>query len=120
MFVDSISYAGRVRNGFSRMGRSYVVRFCICLAVVPIGLQWRLDIPHAKQAALRRAVDLLMVSSVQMQSPRSLRQVSKSAEACVKCVFRWRCSKYATSRRAIGDIDRDGRVDAREIFEMGR
>lgn len=41
----------------------------------------RFDVPHAKQAALRRAINLLMVSSVQMQSPRSLRQVSMLAEA---------------------------------------
>jgi hypothetical protein len=34
------------------------------------------NIPHAKQAALRRAGGILMVSSVQMQSPRSLLQVS--------------------------------------------
>lgn len=31
---------------------------------------------HARQAALRRAVVVLMVSSVQMQSPSSLSQVS--------------------------------------------
>jgi hypothetical protein len=39
------------------------------------------DLPHAKQAALRRAIGILRISSVQMQSPRSLSQVSITAEA---------------------------------------
>lgn len=34
------------------------------------------NVPHAKQVALRRAVGVLMESSVQMQSPSSLPQVS--------------------------------------------
>jgi hypothetical protein len=34
------------------------------------------NLPHAKQAALRRAVGILVKSSVQMQSPSSLLQVS--------------------------------------------
>jgi hypothetical protein len=40
-----------------------------------------LDSPHAKQAALRRAVGILRISSVQMQSPSSLSQVSITAKA---------------------------------------
>lgn len=34
------------------------------------------DLPHAKQAALRRAVVILIDSSVQMPSPNCLPQVS--------------------------------------------
>ena len=35
-----------------------------------------INVPHAGQAALRRAVGILMESSVQLQSPSSLSQVS--------------------------------------------
>jgi hypothetical protein len=44
-------------------------------------IRMNVDLPHAKQAALRRAVGILRISSVQMQSPSSLSQVSITAEA---------------------------------------
>lgn len=40
------------------------------------------------QAALRRAVGILMVSSVQMQSPRSLSQVSVAAARAIDIMER--------------------------------
>jgi hypothetical protein len=65
-------------------GKSFGVRNCDALAIdilVRQHFRWKLEyqmisknmyVPHAVQAALRRAVGILMGSSVQMQSPSSL------------------------------------------------
>jgi hypothetical protein len=83
------------------------------------------DLPHAKQAALRRAIGILRISSVQMQSPRSLSQVSITAEAGanvlvvvkvgVVYVFQRRKSSFerGCGERCDGWI-RDGKIDADE------
>jgi hypothetical protein len=47
------------------------------------------NVPHAKQAALRRANGILTVLSVQMQSPSSLSQVSIYDRSRCGCEWWW-------------------------------
>jgi hypothetical protein len=63
------------------------------------------DVPHAKQAALRRAVGVLKVSSVQMQSPSSLSQVSIRPKPVRKYV-------YVRVGCVLGSVEEEGLVSS--------
>jgi hypothetical protein len=83
------------------------------------------DLPHAKQAALRRAIGILRISSVQMQSPRSLSQVSITAEAGANVLVVVKVGVVSVFQRREGSFERgcgercegwirDGKIDADE------